>query len=49
VAAERVCCPFLTFEVVAQPNHGPLLVRITGPEGSKEFLRAILGEPGRTP
>jgi len=49
VAAERDCCPFLTFEAVAQPDHGPLIVRITGPEGSKEFLRTILGEPGRTP
>ena len=49
VAAERDCCPFLTFEVVAKPDHGPLMVRITGPEGSKQFLRTILGEPARTP
>jgi len=48
VAAERDCCPFLTFAVVAQPHHGPLMVRITGPQGSKEFLRTILGEPGGT-
>ena len=44
MAAERDCCPFLTFEVVAQPDHGPFVVRVTGPEGSKEFLKTILVE-----
>lgn len=40
--AERECCPFLTFEVTALPNLGPVIVRMTGPAGTKEFLRAIL-------
>ena len=31
ILAERECCPFLTFEFVAQPNMGPVIVRVTGP------------------
>jgi hypothetical protein len=45
IAAERECCPFLTFEVTALPNMGPLLVSVRGPSGSKEFLKAILCDP----
>jgi hypothetical protein len=32
----------LTFEVVALPNMGPLTVRLTGPDGSKKFVRRII-------
>jgi hypothetical protein len=39
IVAERECCPFLTFELVAQPSMGPLVVRVTGPAGAKEFLK----------
>src|SRR6202047_2948897 len=39
IAAERECCPFLTFEFVAQPSMGPLIVRVTGPSGTKDFLK----------
>ena len=45
IVAERECCPFLTFELVAQPNMGPVIVRVTGPAGGKEILKAILGKP----
>jgi hypothetical protein len=38
IAAERECCPFLTFELVAPPNMGPVTVSVTGPAGAKEFL-----------
>ena len=41
IMAERECCPFLTFELVAQPNMGPVIVRVTGPGGAKEFLTSI--------
>jgi hypothetical protein len=41
IMAERECCPFLTFELVAQPSMGPLMVRVTGPPGSKDFLKTI--------
>ena len=33
--AERECCPFLTFEVTALPGLGPVIVRMTGPAGTK--------------
>jgi hypothetical protein len=42
MVAERECRPFLTFELVAQPNMGPVTVSVTGPAGAKEFLRTVL-------
>jgi hypothetical protein len=42
IVAERECCPFLTFEFVAQPSMGPVIVRVTGPAGSKDFLKTVL-------
>ena len=45
IVAERECCPFLTFEVAALPNMGPVIVRMMGPAGTKEFLRTILCRP----
>ena len=42
MAAQRECCPFLTFEVAALPNKGPVMVRVTGPAGTKEFLMAVI-------
>jgi hypothetical protein len=41
IEAERQCCPFLKFELTAQPNMGPLVLAITGPVGTKEFLKPI--------
>jgi hypothetical protein len=45
IVAERECCPFLTFELAARPNRGPVIVRVTGPAGTKDFLRTILCKP----
>jgi hypothetical protein len=42
IVVERECCPFLTFELAAQPNMGPVIVRVTGPSGTKDFLRTFL-------
>src|SRR3984893_8429323 len=42
IVAERECCPFLTFELTVQPNMGPVSVRVTGPAGTKDFLKTIL-------
>lgn len=39
---ERKCCPFMTFEVEVQPSAGPLWLRMTGPEGTREVLDAEL-------
>ena len=41
VVAERECCPFLTFELIAQPKMESVSVRITGPAGAKDFLKAL--------
>jgi hypothetical protein len=45
IVAERECCPFLTFELVAQPGMGSLTVRVTGPAGRKDFLKTVLCKP----
>jgi len=42
IVAERECCPFLAFEVAALANMGPVIVRVIGPAGTKEFLRTVL-------
>lgn len=42
VANERQCCPFLTFTIELTPGGGPLWLRLTGPEGTREFLDAEL-------
>ena len=49
VAAERECCPFLTFELTAQPNMGPVSVRVTGPAGTKDFLKTVLCNSEESP
>jgi hypothetical protein len=41
IVAERECCPFLTFEFAAQPSKGPVIVRVTGPAGTKNFLKTV--------
>ena len=45
IIAERECCPFLRFEVTAEPKMGALTIRITGPEGTKPVLKSILAMP----
>jgi hypothetical protein len=46
LVAERECCPFLAFEVTVLPNMGPVMVRVTGPAGAKEFIRTVLCKIG---
>jgi len=45
IVAERECCPFLTFEMAAMPNNGPMIVRVSGPPGAKEFVKTVLWSP----
>ena len=45
IAAERQCCPFLAFELNAHPNSGAVFVRMTGPTGTKEFLKTVFCKP----
>jgi hypothetical protein len=42
IAAEKQCCPFFTFEVVFEPNDGPVWLRLRGSEEIKEFVVAEL-------
>jgi hypothetical protein len=42
VANERKCCPFLDFEITVPAAGGPVWLRMTGPEGTREFLDAEL-------
>jgi hypothetical protein len=45
IARERLCCPFLKFELIAEQNDGPLWLRLRGREGAKEVIKAELGMP----
>ena len=42
VVNERKCCPFLRIELCSDPGEGPVWLRLTGPEGTREFLKAEL-------
>jgi hypothetical protein len=42
IMAERECCPFLKFELVAEPGMGPVTLRMTGPPGTKEIIKSFL-------
>lgn len=39
IAAERRCCRFLKFELMVTSSHEPVVLSVTGPEGTKDFLR----------
>ncbi len=41
VEAERRCCRFLRFEITVEPDGGAMILDLTGPPGSREFLAAI--------
>ena len=38
IAAERRCCPFLTFEIAFEPYGGPLWLRMRGSPRVKAFI-----------
>jgi hypothetical protein len=44
IDAERQCCRFLRFVVAVEPNAGSITLDITGPDGTREFLDALLTE-----
>ena len=43
IANERLCCPFLNFNLNISSNE-PLSLSLTGPEGTQEFLREEFSE-----
>jgi hypothetical protein len=38
IAFERKCCLFFTFELVFEPQEGPMWLHLKGPEGVKSFV-----------
>ena len=40
--AERRCCRFLHFQLVAEQDEGPVWLEVTGPPGTAEFLAGWL-------
>lgn len=42
VDLERQCCPFLRFRLVLEPGKGPMWLELTGAEGSKETIQALM-------
>ena len=42
VDAERHCCRFLRFGIVVEPDGGPIILELTGPPGTREFVDALL-------
>ena len=52
IQVERLCCPFLRFDLTVEAAAGPVRLALTGPPGVKEFLATWLepraGETERT-
>lgn len=42
VDAERHCCRFLRFTITVEPDEGPVTLALTGPQGAREFVAALL-------
>jgi hypothetical protein len=42
IQQERQCCRFLTFELIFEPDEGPVSMRMRGPEGAKEFIKSMI-------
>lgn len=50
IQLEHECCPFLTIHLTVEPGDGSVLLEMTGPEGTKQFLAEIFsweGSPAR--
>lgn len=43
---EKNCCPFFTFELIFEPQHGPLWLRLRGPEEARATLQTIIAATG---
>jgi hypothetical protein len=42
VEAERHCCQFLRFGITVEPDGGPIVLELSGPPGTREFIAALL-------
>ena len=45
IELEHRCCPFLTFRLTVEPGGGSVLLEMTGPQGTKEFLLEVFTAP----
>ena len=43
IQAERICNPFLRFNLTVESNKGPITCDLSGPSGTKNFLNSELG------
>jgi hypothetical protein len=43
IDAERRCCQFLRFQLTVEPAGGPVVLDLTGPPGTREFVGALFG------
>jgi hypothetical protein len=41
VDAERHCCRFLRVAIIVEPDGGPIIVELSGPPGTREFVAAL--------
>jgi hypothetical protein len=41
IDAERQCCRFLRFDITIEPDLGPIVLRVSGPPGTRRFLEAL--------
>jgi hypothetical protein len=42
IDAERLCCQFLRFQITVEAAGGPVVLEVTGPPGTQEFLGAMI-------
>jgi hypothetical protein len=42
IDAERQCCRWLSFTLSVESAGGPIVLTLSGPEGAREFLAALL-------
>lgn len=43
IALEKLCCPFLNFNLEVEAENGAVWLKLTGREGVKAFLREEIG------
>lgn len=41
VKSERQCCRFLLFEIAFAPDEGPITLRLSGADGTKQFIEGM--------
>ena len=46
IEAERQCCRFLRFQLVVEPDAHGIVLEVTGPAGTKDFLNGLRGDDG---